>query len=393
MLIDQVSSQSLNHDKPSKSMGLEPRVATSCYLLYTADEYYDYNTAFLLFSKSVILFAIAHVSLPVCAFPRGREKDMMSFGEWNDCVLSNCGHYYSTPVKKDRGKIGDFRMRSRHGIEIAQMDCRISRVNRCRAGIRRDDSEYLFLLLLKSGEVGVAHNGREEVMSPGDVLLMDSTRVAELHFDGYPASFDSVHLPRGMCLEGRKFMPDTGRRIGQKHPLHASLINLLVAGDNAADQSLPADYLLDFIMLMFQSRNPVHDASGFRNHKSRFRFICDILECHLDDSNFSIERLAALVHMSRRQLQRDFSDNGTTLTHFITEKRLQLVAANLRRAARLHRRPVISDMAYRAGFNDLSYFNRTFRRQFNCCPSQYYSDYVSTTVAHIGDLSGVRLRR
>ncbi|MBU3028740.1 helix-turn-helix domain-containing protein [Paracoccus marinaquae] len=304
---------------------------------------------------------------------------MMCFDEWSNCVLANCGHYYSRPVRTGRGGIGDFRLRNRHGVDIAEMNCQIDRIERLRAGIRRDDSEYLFLLLQKTGEMGVIHNGREEVLRPGDGLLMDSTRTAELRFEGRDASFSSVHLPRELCLEGRADAPAIGRRVSPGHPLHSSLMTLLA--ENGADET-PADYLFDFIGLMFRAERSPTSAAGFRDRHGRFRFICETVERHLPDPDFSVEQLAVMVRMSRRQLQRDFCDNGTTFTRFLFERRLKLVASHLRRAAQLDQQPSISDLAYRAGFNDLSHFNRGFRQRYDMSPGGYHADHARRRANH-----------
>lgn len=303
---------------------------------------------------------------------------MMCFEEWSNCVLSNCGHYYSTPADRNRKAIGDFRLRQRHGIDVAEMECRIDRIDRQRSGIRSDDNEYLFLLMQKSGETRVLHNGSSQLLTAGDCLLMDSTRPAEIRVEGRAVSFTSVHLPRALCLEGRGTAPATGQRIPASHPLVASLVNLL-ADDRAAPQDAAADYLFDFVAMLFRAEGP---APGFRDRSGRFRHACETIERNLTDPDFSIERLALLVNMSRRQLQRDFGDHGTTFTHVLAERRARLTAGHLRRAAQMKLRPAIADLAFRAGFGDLSHFNRVFRQHYAMAPGEYYASCADQAAAH-----------
>ncbi len=227
----------------------------------------------------------------------------------------------------------------------------------------------------KCGQTAVVHNGREELLSPGDGLLMDSTRRAELRYDGQTVSFLSVHLPRELCLTGRKDPLAIGKRIGKTHPLHASLNKLLEQDWQEDAVEMPPEFLFDFVALMFRSqRDPATDATAFRDSRGRFRIVCETMERHMPESDFSIERLAGMVRMSRRQLQRDFQNNGTTFTRHLVDRRLKLVAAHLRRAAQLHQRPRISDLAFGAGFNDLSYFNREFRKRYDVSPGGYLSN-------------------
>lgn len=302
---------------------------------------------------------------------------MMDFEEFNHCVLSHCGHYYTTPINRVRGNAGVFTLRRRHGIDIADMNCMISRIDRSRAAIRRDNSEHLFLIMQMAGEAGYVHNGREETLFPGDCMLMDSARTAEIRFQDRAVHFLSVHLPRALCLEGRQAIPAVGRRIAGTHPLQSSLRSL-VAGDEGEAEGFHAEYLFDFVAMMFRPETTHGSGGGFRDRDGRFRFACETVECHLSEPDFSIERLALLVHMSRRQLQRDFTDHGTTFTRFLAERRARLVASHLRRAGGVGKRPAISELAYRAGFSDLSHFNRTFRHHYQMSPVEYLNNCAST---------------
>jgi AraC-like DNA-binding protein len=61
------------------------------------------------------------------------------------------------------------------------------------------------------------------------------------------------------------------------------------------------------------------------------------------------------------------ADDGTTFTDLVLDERLA-------RAHRMLSDPkrselFISAIAYEAGFGDLSYFNRTFRRRYGASPS------------------------
>ena len=63
-----------------------------------------------------------------------------------------------------------------------------------------------------------------------------------------------------------------------------------------------------------------------------------------------------------------FESEGTSFTDFIREERLQRARSKLLSSRFDHLR--ISEIAYEVGFNDLSYFNRAFRRRFGQSPGQ-----------------------
>lgn len=292
---------------------------------------------------------------------------MMCFEELRSSILAHCGHYVSIPLKGKHCEAGDFRIRRKFAIDIAEIDCRIDRIDRGRDGIRRDDAEFFFLVVQRAGRTLVTHQGREETLHPGDCLIVDSTQPAELLYEGRRSSFTSVHLPRGLCLDGRATGPATARRIAASHPMQASLGSLISA---APANDVPDDYIFDFVALMFRPDPSSRETPDFRD---RFAWISAELERHVCDPDLTIDRLAALVHMSRRQLQRDLSDNGTSFTRLLAERRVKLTADQLRRAAHRGERPMISEIAYAAGFNDLSHFNRVFRSQTGQSPREYHA--------------------
>ena len=90
-----------------------------------------------------------------------------------------------------------------------------------------------------------------------------------------------------------------------------------------------------------------------------------ILEARFTEPDFSAQKLAAAAGLSERYVNELLFDVGASFTMRLTELRLRKAADLL-----LHlgsRR--ISDIAFDCGFNDLSYFNRCFRRRFGLTPS------------------------
>ena len=86
----------------------------------------------------------------------------------------------------------------------------------------------------------------------------------------------------------------------------------------------------------------------------------------------TVAAIAARHGVSSRYLHKLFESEGTTFTQFILRERLD-------RAYRMLRDPrfvarSITSIAYDAGFGDLSYFNRTFRRHYGATPSDIRSD-------------------
>jgi AraC family transcriptional regulator, positive regulator of tynA and feaB len=75
--------------------------------------------------------------------------------------------------------------------------------------------------------------------------------------------------------------------------------------------------------------------------------------------------------MSLRQLQRGFSAIGSTPTKYLLVKRLEHARRGIEDRRIGLRGDLISSIAYEAGFSDLSYFQRCFRRAFGTSPKAY----------------------
>ena len=93
-----------------------------------------------------------------------------------------------------------------------------------------------------------------------------------------------------------------------------------------------------------------------------------LIDRHLTDENLSPRWLAERLGVSLRTLQDDFSDYGTTPTSLIRMRRLHLAKQQLLQHKSAGAKPNIADVAFSAGFSDISYFNRCFREMYHCTP-------------------------
>lgn len=91
------------------------------------------------------------------------------------------------------------------------------------------------------------------------------------------------------------------------------------------------------------------------------------IEENLDNDKFSVEDLARAVGLSRSMMHRRLIKLvGKSASSLITEKRIhkakELLERNLGTA---------SEIAYQVGFSDPSYFNKVFKKHFNCSPGDF----------------------
>jgi len=92
----------------------------------------------------------------------------------------------------------------------------------------------------------------------------------------------------------------------------------------------------------------------------------DIFE-NIEDGTLTVTAVAARHGVTPRYVHKLFELEGMTFTQFILELRLDRAHRMLRDERLLAR--TITAIAYDVGFNDLSHFNRVFRRRYHATPS------------------------
>ncbi|KQQ55375.1 transcriptional regulator [Rhizobium sp. Leaf311] len=100
--------------------------------------------------------------------------------------------------------------------------------------------------------------------------------------------------------------------------------------------------------------------------QNRVDSIKALIERNLSDGSFSITDVAKAEGISTRAVQKILSRAGTTFSRYVLERRLVLAKTMI--LGDTSSKP-ISQMVYSAGFNDLSYFNRTFRNRYGLRPT------------------------
>ncbi len=98
----------------------------------------------------------------------------------------------------------------------------------------------------------------------------------------------------------------------------------------------------------------------------------EIVEVHLTDSNFGVELLAHEMNVSQTQLYRKLQAvTGSGPNEFIRHIRLHYAANLLRNKA-----GNVSEVAYQAGFNNLSYFSKVFKEKFGVTPIEFLKNPI-----------------
>ncbi len=153
------------------------------------------------------------------------------------------------------------------------------------------------------------------------------------------------------------------------HALAAELAPQL----DVVGQQLMAQHMIDLIGLLLGAQGDRAElARGRGQAAARLDLMRADVMANLAQADLSLAALAPKYGLSTRQAQRLFEQTETSFTEFLREQRL-LLARRLLLDPR-NRRRKISDIAHSAGFSDVSYFNREFRRRFGMRPTDLRHD-------------------
>ena len=144
----------------------------------------------------------------------------------------------------------------------------------------------------------------------------------------------------------------------------------LVRGDNAVTtpelETAFTNHVCDLLALTLGATRDAAEMAGTRGLRAaRLHAIKEDIRRNLGRPNLSVHAMATRHRISDRYVRDLFEKSGSTFTRFLTEQRL--AAARRTLMARIDM--PISAIAYGVGFSDISSFNKVFRRQFGCTPS------------------------
>ena len=136
-----------------------------------------------------------------------------------------------------------------------------------------------------------------------------------------------------------------------------------------------ASHLVDLLALGLGAAGDLADQAHQRGERSArlAAMKAQVARCY-QDPLLSVVHLAQQHHMSVRQVQRLFEEDGTTFTAVLQNLRLAHVHRALADPALEGMR--IVTLAHDAGFSDLPSFNRLFKRRYGASPGQLRASWL-----------------
>jgi AraC-like DNA-binding protein len=216
----------------------------------------------------------------------------------------------------------------------------------------------------------VLHRGREFTLRPGALAVL---RLDEPFFsaDGMNQKrFTNVHLPMAALramVPGLDDMVARELAPGGALSLAMDYSEMLLRHPLAVDEAglAIATHLLDLAAIGLGARGEVATQARRGGLRAvRLKAVLMILRKRFSEPDFSAQKLANATGLSERYVNELLYEAGASFTMRLTELRLRKAAELLACGERR-----VSDVAFDCGFNDLSYFNRCFRRRFGLTPT------------------------
>jgi AraC-like DNA-binding protein len=236
--------------------------------------------------------------------------------------------------------------------------------------------DYVFLGVNLTGESTAYQRGREINLRGGDAVLFAGAERDVLVNRPTPVRFVGLRAPHTTLAPLIANPGDAGMRL---IPGENSSLRLLTRYLHALDmgrtlESLElcqavAVHICDLIALSVGAHRDsmaVAEERGVR--AARLRAIKADIATNLGDFDLSVSAVAMRHGVTPRYIQKLFASDGVTYSEFVLGRRLAQAHRLLNDLRFAHRS--VSSIAFDAGFADLSYFNRTFRRRYSATPTE-----------------------
>ena len=256
-------------------------------------------------------------------------------------------------------------------IQISLVTATRHTVLRLASHIALSTDDLCFINLQLEGVGRTAQRGHEQISAPGDLALADTTEPFEIancsNFKLFCFAIPRRLLPKDLLDRPRLNLSVTaaGRALSRTLAGYAELC--------LSDCRLPNTSALigaHVVDLISHARETLTDIPVERVHiPVLLSMMLDHIDRHSDDPELGAATLAAQFRCSERYVHRLFTTTGRSVGEHVNEKRIVACTRKLLDHNSAHK--TIAEIAFAAGFRDISHFNRLFKRCHGLAPREF----------------------
>ncbi|XPP25485.1 MAG: helix-turn-helix domain-containing protein [Leucobacter sp.] len=253
------------------------------------------------------------------------------------------------------------------GVFFSEIGVTSHQVTRTPELIASSAEMFYKLTLQLSGTALLVQDGKEAILKPGDIGLYDTSRPYTLAFDSsmhaivvmFPHGLLDVDASEAGALTALRLAGDEGlaRLVS---PFLREMIRTVGTVDGATELRLVHN-TVDMISTLLSSE-VIRLSGGSRTRSGELlHSIHEYISRNLHDPGLGIQSIAAAHFISPRTLQQIFQKQGTSISHWIRERRMGYVRRDLG-DPRLSDRS-IAQIAASWGFPNQAHFCKAFKAE------------------------------
>jgi AraC-like DNA-binding protein len=257
-------------------------------------------------------------------------------------------------------------------VALSRLEASPHTVTRTRSLAADTNGDRYKLSLLLNGSARIAQDGREAALRVGDLALYDCSRPYTIEAgEGFqmlvfmlPRTSVGLTPDRVARMTATRISGDSG--VGWAvSPFLERLADLAIRDELPTPNARLVDSVVDVVESLCSSAIGA-DGSSRTELLLRARAFAD---AHLADPSLSPAAIAAAINVSRRYLHLLFEADGTTVSGWIRERRLERCRRDLRDP--MHRDETVAGIGARWGLTNAAHLSRSFRDAFGVSPSEY----------------------
>lgn len=258
-------------------------------------------------------------------------------------------------------------------VGLSQMRCDGVLYKRHKRHFLDEVDSSLLITIPKKDDVGFSQNDRSTTCSPGGFLVergdlpyefwhehTNELLVLKVSSESVRARIGPTDRLGALSFDGTQGIANYFLDVVETTAKH-------VSGMDVAARSTAGMHILDLLCLSIRKDDRVLDSNTSSVRAAHLHRAEQFIRNNLGNHELSSTLVAEACNVSLRYLQQLFSDADKSVSGFIREKRLNRANEDLSVRGSTY---TVSEIAQKWGFSDQPQFNKAYRAQFGCTPTE-----------------------
>lgn len=295
----------------------------------------------------------------------------LSAAQWQDAV-SDTFFPLETTMTEDQSFSGDLDTWTLGIVGLSKMRCDGVLYKRHKRHFLDEVDSSLLITIPRLGNVGFKQNARHATCSPGEFLVergdlpyefwheqTNELLVLKISSESVRARIGPTDRLGALSFDGTAGVANYFLDMVKTTAQHVDFL------DEAA-RIAAGRHILDLLCLAIRKDDRVLDSNMSSIRAAHLHRAEQFIRNNLSNEELSSSLVAEACNVSLRYLQQLFLGADKSISGFIREKRLVRAREDLS----VESTTTIAEIAHRWGFSDQSQFNKAYRAQFGCTPTE-----------------------